>query len=471
MTVFRVTPSLALIALGSALAVQSCAPSQDSPTPTSSLDLSHYVAVGDSYTAGVSNGGLTRTSQEYAYPNLLAKSFLAVAPTSTFTQPLLDAGAGTGYLTLVSYAGSGVPVVQRVPGTAVRGQVIDPSACGGPDTLRLLTRSATTSTLPQNLGIPGLRLSQIETTGLGNEAQATSAAVFNPYFERLLPAADGRTYLQAVGTAASSATFFTYFMGLDDLLPFVRSGGECGGLRTSTIRNQLLATMKASATKILTTLTADGRRGIIARLPDPGSLPLLQLGKGDVLQRRLQTAANDTSLRVYIQAHVGTSFSVRRISELDFVLATALPRVGRPVTVTVGGSSLSLPYGLDARAPLVLADVLESIEVTALRSTVNTHNRDLEALAVGFKFPALDATGSTLNLQEGLFNLVAERVAINGVPYSLEPVRGNFFSLDFYSLTPRGNGLLANLFIDAINTTYQSNIPAVDVNSLPTTAQ
>jgi hypothetical protein len=50
-------------------------------------------------------------------------------------------------------------------------------------------------------------------------------------------------------------------------------------------------------------------------------------------------------------------------------------------------------------------------------------------------------------------------------------VRGNFFSLDYYSLTPRGNDLLANTFIAAINKAYRSNIPAIDVNSLPTTAQ
>ena len=55
--------------------------------------------------------------------------------------------------------------------------------------------------------------------------------------------------------------------------------------------------------------------------------------------------------------------------------------------------------------------------------------------------------------------------------YSSELVRGYVFSLDYYTLTPRGNALVANTFISAINKAYLANIPVVDVNSLPTTAQ
>ena len=50
-------------------------------------------------------------------------------------------------------------------------------------------------------------------------------------------------------------------------------------------------------------------------------------------------------------------------------------------------------------------------------------------------------------------------------------MRGNFFSLDYYSLTPRGNGLLANAFITAFNKAYRTNLSVIDVNSLPTTTR
>ena len=54
------------------LLLTACALSQDTPTPSTNFDVSRYVAVGDSYTAGLSNGGLTRASQDYSFPNLLA---------------------------------------------------------------------------------------------------------------------------------------------------------------------------------------------------------------------------------------------------------------------------------------------------------------------------------------------------------------------------------------------------------------
>jgi hypothetical protein len=66
---------------------------------------------------------------------------------------------------------------------------------------------------------------------------------------------------------------------------------------------------------------------------------------------------------------------------------------------------------------------------------------------------------------------VHETILVNGVTYSGEPVRGNFYSLDFFSPTPRGNALLTNAFIVAINTAYRANIPAIDVNKLPTSVQ
>jgi hypothetical protein len=267
MTVFRLTTSaLASVALVATLTLPGCAPSQDNPSPASSVNLSHYLAVGDSYTAGVSNAGLTRASQEYSFPNLLARQLRSVAPNAPFVQPLLEAGTGTGYLTLTGFTANGLPLVRRVAGQSVRGSaIINPTACGGADTMRLFNRSATTAALPQNLGVPGLTLGRIELAGLGNEANATpGAANFNPYFERILPPATNTTYLQAVSTATTSATFFTFFQGLDDLMPYVRSGGEC---RTYLPTSNGLQ-MRQNAKKVLDVLTAGNRPGIIAQLPD-----------------------------------------------------------------------------------------------------------------------------------------------------------------------------------------------------------
>ena len=462
--------------VATAVLLHACAPSQDAPAPTAGLDVSRYLAVGDSYTAGFSAGGLTRASQEYSFPNQLARQLRLAAPEAGFSQPLLEAGSGSGYTALVDFTPAGFARSRRVAGQAVRRQVINPAACGGADTVRLLTRSATASALPQNLGVPRLLLSQLETTGLGNEANATPGAAFNPYFERLLPAADSRSYLQVVTAAAPSSTFFTYFQGLDDVLPFVRSGGQCGGLDVTANRVSLVTSMKNNSKKILDRLTANGQRGIIATLPDLTTLPLLRLGKGEALKARLRAAFNDTA-DIYISESVppGQSpFPAQRLTDDDYVLATALVRIGQRTPVQVGTTTLMLPYGRDIRNPLRDEDVLDSQELSFAKNVLGQYNTELERLAsVVYKLPIVTPSkkASTLNLDDFLFSQVAKGISVAGVNYSIEPAGGNVFSLDYVSLTPRGNALLANVFIAALNRAYRSSIPTIDVNSLPSTAQ
>ena len=451
----------ARLGAASALLLAACAPSQDTPTPSTGFDASRYVAVGDSYTAGLSNGGLTHASQDYSFPNLLAQQFSRASASAMFSQPYLD-GSGSGYLMLVDLPATGLPRVRRVAGQAVLRTVISPAACGGPDTVRLLTRSATAGTLPQNLGVPGLQLTQIETAGLGNAANATPGGAFNPYFERLLPAADSRTYLQAVSTGSASATLFTYFMGLDDLLPFVRSGGECNLPST--------ALLNANAKKILDVLTAGGRQGMIARLPALRNLPLLRLGQGLALQSSLQATFGDAAL-VYIEESNNLG-AAQVITNDDYVLATAVPRLGQRTPVVVNGTTLQLPYGRDSRNPVRNADVIDKTELARANRVVTDHNKYLdETLAAIYKLPIGLDSKRTLDSNAAFPNFLGESILVNGVTYSAEPVRGNFFSLDYYSLTPRGSALLANTFILAINTAYRANIPAIEVNKLPTSVQ
>jgi hypothetical protein len=455
------------LAASAALLLQACAPSQDTPTPVVGLNVSRYLAVGDSYTAGVSGGGVTRTGQEYSFPNLLARQLQRAAPGAGFLQPLFE-GTGSGYLDFVGLNAQGFPRSRRVTGQAVQSSVINPGACGGADTVRLFTRSATAPALPQNLGVPGLLLTQIETSGLGNESRATSGAAFNPYFERMLPKGSNLTYRRAVTKAAAPATFFTFFLGLDNLMPYLRSGGECGITSTSTLINQ----MKLNAKNLLDTLTVGKRPGIISRLPELNRLPLLSVGRGPALEKRLQASFGDTA-RLYIEDPFGTGVG-KPITDADYVLATTLPRVGQLVPVVVGGNTVMLPYGRNARAPLRDADVMDYDEMTRVNVVLSSYNNELQRLARDvYKMPVLNNTqlANLLDVNAAIPGYLSPALSVGGVLYTSELVRGNFFSLDYYTPTPRGNALLANVFISAINKAYSSNIPAIDVNELPATAQ
>ena len=63
------------------------------------VDFTTYVAVGNSLTAGFSDGGLYLEGQQNSYPNLLAQQFKFVGG-GDFAQPLFQQGQenGSGYL-------------------------------------------------------------------------------------------------------------------------------------------------------------------------------------------------------------------------------------------------------------------------------------------------------------------------------------------------------------------------------------
>lgn len=439
----------ALPATASALLLLAgCSPDQPVPALSSNgLDLTRYVAVGDSYTAGFADGGLTSASQAYSYANLIAGQFAKVDANATFTQPLLADGAGTGYLTLAGYDANGLPRTHRVKPAATLARFINTAGCNGADTLYLYPRAA--STLPQNLGVPGLRLSQISITGIGNSANLTRVSLFNPYFERLLPANDNRTYLQVVTTASASASFFTFFAGLDDLLPYVVSGGSCGPLPSSS-------TLTANARLLLAQLSAGGRPGVVALPPSLTSLPVLRLSRGLEVQQRLrQNSPNDT---LFVRAFTG---AIQPVSGEDYVLPSGQRRLGRLESTT--GAPQTRPYG-SRQNPVSGADVLDYIEVARISQVAEDFRTGMLGLAnTTFKLPLIDTN-------DALFSQVAGSINVNGVNYTPELVRGNFYSLDRITLTPRGNALLANVFLRKINESYNTSIPLLNVNELPTQA-
>ncbi|SHK61820.1 hypothetical protein [Hymenobacter psychrotolerans] len=430
------------------LTLAGCSPDQNEPAPSSgNLNLTRYLAVGDSYTAGYADGGLTRQSQTYSYANMLANQFALVNPDAEFSLPLLEEGNGTGYLTLVSLQENGLPTTRRVPAASTLGRFINAAGCNGADTVYQYPRAATT--LPQNLGVPGLRLTQIATPGLGNAANLTRVGLFNPYFERILPAANNSSYLQVVTAASPNATFFTFFAGLDDVLPYVVSGGSCGPLPSGS-------TMAQNARQLLTQLTANGRQGIIALPPALTTLPVLRLNNGLNLQERLRTSTNRPAYTLYVRAFNG---AVQPVSGEDYILPAGQRRIGRLESTT--GAPQTVPYG-DEQNPVSGSDVLDYIEFSRINGAMTLYRDELRTLNQNtFKQPLID-------VNTALFQQVADQINVNGVPYTSELVRGNFYSLDGYTLTPRGNALLANTFLRVINETYGANIPLLNVNDLPT---
>jgi hypothetical protein len=99
--------------------------------------------------------------------------------------------------------------------------------------------------------------------------------------------------------------------------------------------------------------------------------------------------------------------------------------------------------------------VLTETEIAGIQAAVTAYNNKLKAVADAKGLAFVDVNGFLAQCRKG--------IAYNGINVSTTFVSGGAFSLDGVHLTPRGNAMLANEFIKAINSKYGSSIPEVDV--------
>ncbi|HSM63668.1 MAG TPA: hypothetical protein VK833_07005, partial [Gillisia sp.] len=100
-----------------------------------------------------------------------------------------------------------------------------------------------------------------------------------------------------------------------------------------------------------------------------------------------------------------------------------------------------------------------------------------EQLAIKTATTAYNAIIKTLAQENGLafadVNALLKQASNGGVPFdggvlTSQFVTGGTFSLDGVHPTPRGNAAIANLVIDAINQTYNSTVPKVNIGAYGT---
>ena len=95
-----------------------CEPKIDTPAPATNgaIDVSNYVSIGNSITAGYADNGLYLAGQQVGYAVLLAEQFKQ-AGGGEFNAPLFDASQadGTGYLRLDGFTTDKLPILSSVP--------------------------------------------------------------------------------------------------------------------------------------------------------------------------------------------------------------------------------------------------------------------------------------------------------------------------------------------------------------------
>ncbi|QMU30209.1 SGNH/GDSL hydrolase family protein [Adhaeribacter radiodurans] len=418
------------------------------------LNLDKYVAVGNSLTAGFMDNGLYREGQESSYPNILAGQFKQVGG-GDFTQPLFtpEQENGSGYLRLSGFSPTGTPVLSPVT-----------------DKLAIRSQNPTLYTkYPEeinNLGVPGIRMSDIKMVGYGSSQG-------NPYFERISTDPQ-QTYLARV--AASNATFFSCWLGNNDVLGYATAGAFANSITPTDV-------FTANNSEVINTLTANGAKGIVATIPDVTGIPFFTT-VGPTVKGLLASAGVPGMVALTRNSSARIQFARTDIKDaaggtILFPLTSIsyLPLIGQPTgkywrdlakQVVPANPALGLlgillnfqidttkVFGLSSGNPWPSALLLDAVEQKDISDATINFNTILKAKASEKNLAVFDAYTYFNSIQSGMTQ--------NGVPYSPAFITGNLFSLDGVHLTPRGYAIVANEMIKAINTQYNARIPTADV--------
>ncbi|GAB3927977.1 SGNH/GDSL hydrolase family protein [Mucilaginibacter myungsuensis] len=396
------------------------------------VDFSAYISIGDSQTAGHSNDGLYRDGQIGSFPNIIAQQ-LKAAGGGEFNQPLFDAAQanGTGYLKMNGFQPNGLPVIGRVTDKlAVR-----VTANG----MTLLTKYSGNN---NNFGITGIKMADIADANYGNK---------NPYYERLLPGtppSNITAYRDFI--IAKPYTFFTCWLGSNDLLEYAASGGTAA-MPTNK------ATFYGLYTSLINKLVSNGQKGALANIVDVTYIPYFNtITVAGILAdiRKVQPTAN-----LFIRAKVNSSITdtthtTRIATTADLlVLNFETTKVGQMVNTSAG----LRPYGLSVDAPIEDKFVLDANEVAIVQDHLNDYNNTIATVANAHDLALFDVRGMSGLLKAGQ--------TVDGVNISSAYITGGVFSLDGIHLTPRGYALEANEFIRAINQKYGTTIKTVNISA------
>lgn len=228
-------------------------------------DFSKYVALGNSLTSGFTDNALFISGQQNSYPNMLATQMM-MAGGGSFAQPLMPDEIG-GFSNF-GIAGRLNLVIN--PATGTMGAVASPAQ--SPFT-------AATGAPFGNMGVPGAKSYHLLTPNYGNPAGLqTQPMTANPYFVRFA-SSPGTTIV--ADAAAQQPTFFSLWIGNNDVLSYATGGG----VGTNQIGNTDLSTYGpediTDPTKfaevmrgiVHTMATTVGAKGVIANIPSITDIP------------------------------------------------------------------------------------------------------------------------------------------------------------------------------------------------------
>lgn len=440
-------------------------------TPISGeADFSTYVALGNSLTSGYRDNALYIDAQNESYPNIIATQMKA-AGGGDFTQPLMPDNIG-GFSNL-----------------GVAGKMTLKLENGALTSVATTAESALTpvSGSFNNMGVPGAKSFHLVAAGYGNAA-GIALGRSNPYFVRFASSATTSVLADAM---AKQPTFFSLWIGNNDVLSYATSGGagtdQTGNPNPATYGSNDITDPQVLAASIKAVLdgmkSVGATKGVIANIPDVTTIPFFTtvpskpisgLTSAQVTALNTAYAAYNAGLaqikalgaiteaeyqqRLISFSETGSNGAVIIDSDLTNLSAYGIPSYRQTTSEDyILLTSLSaVRSGGGTQTPLTNAQVLTKNEVAKIATATASYNTAIKSLADAYGLAFVDANAKMKELSSGMI--------FNGTAYTATFVSGGAFSLDGVHLTGRGYAVIANEFIKAINSTYGSTLRQVNPN-------
>jgi len=407
-----------------AFAIISCTKTQFTApaVSTGSANFTKFVSVGNSLTQGYMDGGLYFYGQSNSYPSIIAKQ----AQDANFNQPMVT-GNGSGYIHL-AFINNQLSPIQ--PSDSTFGPPINPD----PSWVNWGTSLQSNSYC--NLGISGITLDNTVALTPTEALINSTICANNPYgrFMSFGSFASPKVYIDNLRTCG--ATFFTCWLGSNDVLGYATAGGVptvvvtfLGKITLNAITSPAIFAQKYDS--ILTVFNKMGAKGVCATIPDVTSIPFFNTVPSYV-------TVNGNKQFLYIRTAAG----VRQATTQDHILLTAY-------------DSVLAGKGLTASNPLSNPLVLDASEVDSIEIALAQYNSSIKSLAASFGFPVVDMYQYLGSLQQSIY--------VDGITFNRTFIQGGAIGLDGIHPDARGYALVANQFIQVINASFGATIPPADV--------
>ena len=486
-------------------------------------DFTKYVAIGNSLSAGYSDGALFKEGQKTSWTKILSEQFALVGG-GEYKVPYMSDNIG-------GFSNGTVQLTQEPYGLFQR-RYFRANACG-PDLVEGVTGTILGASIAlagpyNNAGIPGAKCIDIVKPGFG---------MLNPYFGRISTAPSSQTVLDYA--KSQSPTFFSVWIGNNDVLGYALAGADSSLAQITPTAGASGVGFEESYKKIIDDMIASGAKGgVVANIPYVTTIPMFTtvpfkplaphkfaqdanevdcsktyppspadigninaVNDGLLIPLKSILALNGITDRIELLSpmaanpllikdesldnkgaeiittintieafaalrplanYLGAVYGqARHTRSTDLIPLTTAGAIASPATLpptipaSLGLGSRGVTYPMEDRFILVPSEILE------LKNATDNFNSYIKQTAITNKLAFVDANA--------VLTLVATTgISANGFTVKSNFVTGGGFSLDGVHPSPRGYALLANEFIKSINTTYGSNLKAVDLSKYRT---